>query len=153
MRQLSGGEEVEIEYWRDGVAASLTVALGEQERCAFDIGHYLHGFDLEGLAEHGLEISHEGLEALEEIDWQETFRGLQDIDWEKHLEGFREIDIERFEERMERVQERLQRLEENLEREQERLEHIDRRRDRERDRDRKTDRERDRETESGGADA
>ena len=138
VRQKSGGEEVEIEYWRGGVAHTATVTLGEQERCAFDVGQYLHdfdfefeGLDVEDLAERGLVIGEEAFEVLRDVDWQEALEGLKDIDWETHLEGLKQIDLEAFEKRMEAVQERLRELEESLEREQERLERLERDRERE----------------------
>ncbi len=126
VRQKSGGEEVKIEYWRDGQAYTATATLGEQERCAVDIGRYLHDVDVEGLAEQGLLIGEEALEALRDVDWEETFEGLKDIDWETHLEGLKHLDLEGFEERMKEVQERLRELEQSLEREQERLERLER---------------------------
>ncbi len=133
VRQKGGGEEIEIEYWRGGEAATATVALGEHERCAVDVGHYLHDIDIdfEGLAERGLEIGGEAFEVLRDVDWEEALEGLQDVDWEKHFEGLKELDLEGVEERMEEVQERLRELEENLEKEQERLERLERDRQRE----------------------
>ena len=124
VRERSGGEAVEIEYWRDGAAATATATLGEQERCAIDVGHYLHDLDFEGLAGRGLEIGEEAFEVLREVHWEEALKGLEDIDWEKHFEGLEMPDLEGFEERMEEVQKRLRELEENLEREQERLERL-----------------------------
>ena len=133
VRQKSGGDAVEIEYWRGGETYTATATLGEHERCAIDVGEYLHeldfdfeGLDLEGLTEQGLLIGEEALEALRDVDWAETLEGLKDIDWETHLEGLKHIDLEGFEERMEEVQERLRELEESLEREQERLERLER---------------------------
>lgn len=125
VRQKEGGEIVDVEVWRDGSLRTLTVTLGERERCAFDLGH-LQGLDVQRLGEMGWEISGEALEALRGVDWEEALENLRAIDWEKHFEGLRIIDKERIERRMERTQERLEQLEERLEREQERLQRLER---------------------------
>ncbi len=116
IRAKSGGDAVDVEYWRDGAKYHATATLTERERCSIDIGDPLRAIPLESLprlGELGIEIGGEALEnTLEAL--RERFEGQE---WDFQFKGLSDEQLERIEERMERVQERMERLEERLERE------------------------------------
>ncbi len=123
IRRQTGGEAVDIEYWRDGQRDVTQATPEKRKRCAFDVGSYLDGIDLEHLPHLGalgLQISGDAFEisgeALENA--MESMReALENQDWEHHFEDLKGLDLDQVEQHLERVQRRLERLENRLERE------------------------------------
>lgn len=113
LANVDGGSVVDVEYWRDGTRTALAVTLGEKETCQLDLSMHLDGLsnlehlDLGNLP--GLELSAEALEtaleAIQDIDWEDSLRGLEDL----RLEGLEGLDeqMEDLRHRMEELHERM----------------------------------------------
>lgn len=112
IRGAEAGDEMDIEYWRNGAAQQVTVALDEREGCVVDLSSSVHG--LEELQERLPEIQAYGLQISEEA-MGEAMEALRNIDWDEHLSGLQVIEVdEEMEERLEELQDRMHELEERL---------------------------------------
>lgn len=133
VRRHEEGDEVTIEYWRGGKVATTTVALGEHQRCGFDISSAI---DLERIPQldhlKNLKLDQmprlEGLlelyefdgEALEEVR-NRLHEALEGQDWQYHLERIRGVDLNKIEERLQEAMERLHKLEDHIDTEKKRI--------------------------------
>lgn len=127
VRARDKDDQVTLEYFRDGRAATTTVTLGERRRCGFDVSGLV---DLEELPRIDFKklplIELEEFPALEGLrvlelgggDWEESAKRLRDAfesqDWEGQLKRLQEIDVDGIELRLREAMERLRELEDEI---------------------------------------
>ena len=112
IRAHEPGEPVDLEYWRDGGARSVTVTLDEREGCVYDISEMVGNLEelrleLPEIHAEGLRISEEAIsqafEALEKIDWNEQLKGLEALE----MDGEFDLRMEEMQREMEELSRRL----------------------------------------------
>lgn len=133
VRRHEEGDQVTVEYWRGGKVTTATVAIGEHQRCGFDIGSVI---DLERFPQldllKNLKIDHmprlEGLLELHEFDGEALDKArvrlhevLEGQDWQHHIERIRDVDLTQIEERLQEAMERLHALEDHIDIEKKRI--------------------------------
>ncbi|MEM8962810.1 MAG: PDZ domain-containing protein [Acidobacteriota bacterium] len=141
VRELSAGDQVDLEYFRDGAFDVTTATLIERERQQVDLSSMMAGLeglealetiDIKGLANGigvvtsmalgtaaealqaaELEISEE-LEREMESAMEEAWRALDNEDVRERLKQLERIETEELEERLREMEERLEEMEERL---------------------------------------
>ena len=120
VRRRKTGDTVDLEVWRDGRQVTLSAALEERERCAFDLAPLLGDLKLElgELDDLGVELGGLGLDVSTEVldGVAVTLReALESGELKDRLRELEKIDLSNLEERMEALRGRLEEVEEELE--------------------------------------
>lgn len=148
VRRHEKGDEVTLEYWRDGQAQTATLAIGEHQRCGFDISRVIDLKNLPHVELENFRVDIENLPKLERFknlptelfprlaplmelheldgeDMEETRKQLREMlksqDWQSHLERIRDVDLSEIEERLEKAMDRLHELESHIDMEKKRV--------------------------------
>lgn len=151
VRRYDKGDQVTLEYWREGKVATTTAVVGERERCGLDVGQIfdlrnlpglrlkdLPHVDLEDLPRVDLEdLPHVDLEDLpaferllevRELDGasleqaaESLQKALESQDWQGYVERLRDVDLSHIEFRLQEALERLHELEEEIRTEKQRI--------------------------------
>ncbi len=124
IRGREEGEDVRIEYQRDGRVESTHVEIAKRE--GLSEGAFPFFLDLQDLG-HSKAMaldSEELAKALEGLDGktleqalESAGKAIEGMDWSQHVKRFESLDFGSLEERMEKLQERMKELEKRLEEE------------------------------------